>query len=99
MGITYWSNTYAQAYFEAFRLPVNRGESSARNLIKDLTFSASPANRNKKSQLKFDLGIEQEWMMEWQSAIGETNRGALLWLAATFHLPNAIQRFKFNSVS
>lgn len=34
--------TYAQAYFEAFRLPVKRGESSARNLIKDLTFSASP---------------------------------------------------------
>jgi len=33
--------------------------------------------------------------MDWHSAIGETNRGALLWLAATFHLPNAIQQFKF----
>lgn len=34
--------TYAQAYLEALRLPVKSGESSARNLISDLTLSASP---------------------------------------------------------
>lgn len=34
--------TYVQAYFEAFLFPVNKGESSARNLIKVLTLSASP---------------------------------------------------------
>jgi len=40
--------TYAQAYLEAFRLPVNKGDNSARNLINDLTFSASPANKERK---------------------------------------------------
>lgn len=34
--------TYAHAYLEALRFPVNNGESSARNLIRDFTFSASP---------------------------------------------------------
>lgn len=34
--------TYAHAYLAAFRLPVNNGESSARNLISVFTFSASP---------------------------------------------------------
>lgn len=37
--------TYAHAYLEAFRLPVNKGESSARNRISVFTLSASPAKR------------------------------------------------------
>lgn len=37
--------TYAHAYLEAFRLPVNKGESSARNRISVFTLSASPAKK------------------------------------------------------
>lgn len=40
-------DTYAQAYLEALRLPVNSGDSSARNLIKVLTLSASPVSKTK----------------------------------------------------
>lgn len=35
-------NTYAHAYFDAFRLPVNNGDNSARSLMSVLTLSASP---------------------------------------------------------
>lgn len=43
--------TYAHAYLEAFRFPVNKGESSARNRIKVLTLSASPERKKiKKNQ-------------------------------------------------
>jgi hypothetical protein len=38
-------NTYAHAYLDAFRLPVNNGDNSARNLMSVLTLSASPAIR------------------------------------------------------
>lgn len=36
--------TYAHAYFDAFLLPVNSGDSSARNLMSVFTLSASPVN-------------------------------------------------------
>lgn len=45
-------STYAHAYLEAFRFPVNKGESSARNRISVLTFSASPENVAKKEEKK-----------------------------------------------
>lgn len=37
--------TYAHAYFDAFRLPVNNGDNSARSLMSVLTLSASPVRK------------------------------------------------------
>lgn len=49
--------TYAHAYLEAFRLPVNNGESSARNRINVLTFSASPLNMKLEKKKKETINI------------------------------------------
>ena len=38
-------NTYAHAYLDAFRLPVNSGDNSARNLMSVFTLSASPVRK------------------------------------------------------
>lgn len=46
------NDTYAHAYFDAFRLPVKSGDNSARSLIKVFTLSASPAKRDIRE--KFD---------------------------------------------
>jgi hypothetical protein len=44
------SNTYAHAYFDAFRLPVKSGDSSARSLMSVLTLSASPVELKRKRE-------------------------------------------------
>lgn len=38
-------NTYAHAYLDAFLLPVNSGDNSARNLMSVFTLSASPVRK------------------------------------------------------
>ncbi len=47
-------NTYAHAYFEAFRFPVNKGESSARSRIRVFTLSASPVSIEKEKKNKIE---------------------------------------------
>jgi hypothetical protein len=49
--------TYAQAYFDAFLLPVNNGDSSARNRISVFTLSASP-EKEKKINISFNKFVK-----------------------------------------